>query len=131
MLGLLARSQWQPPLGGGRRRSEVWTCDSAVHEEVASSLASGVLTMPGLIVFSWAVASPHRTASAITRSELPPLSIRRQRRHTLAKRSSDLTSFLLNVTFNELARQRWLHPRSGPGRSPASGTHQGTCAARG
>ena len=39
----------------------------------SSSLASGVMTIPGLIVLILAPRSPHRTASAITRSELPRL----------------------------------------------------------
>jgi hypothetical protein len=38
---------------------------------VSSSLASGVMMIPELIVLIRAPRLPHRTASAITRSELP------------------------------------------------------------
>ena len=40
---------------------------------VSSSLASGVMMMPGLIVLIRAPRLPHRTASAMTRSEFPRL----------------------------------------------------------
>ena len=40
---------------------------------VSSSLASGVMMMPGLIVLTRAPRLPQRTASAITRSEFPRL----------------------------------------------------------
>jgi len=43
---------------------------------VSSSLASGVMMMPGLIVFTLAPCLPQQTASAITRSELPRLELR-------------------------------------------------------
>ena len=65
-------TRWE---SGPRAGTEMWGWDNPTgiaHDHVGV-FASGVMTMPGLIVLMRAPRWPHRTASAITRSELPRL----------------------------------------------------------
>jgi hypothetical protein len=56
--------------GLGKSWGEAWPLGRSLGPE-SSSLASGVMMMPGLIVLTRASRLPQRTASAMTRSELP------------------------------------------------------------
>ena len=62
---------WVPPRPAGQ--SSIMRRYPSPRGPVSSSRASGVKMMPGLIVLIRAPRFPHRTASAITRSEFPRL----------------------------------------------------------